>query len=280
MGIWAGTTALAHGVLVFWGWTQWSGPRLLGYEFIPQLGRTARLEPGFGLANLMGVVAVAWLLVMTATSFDRAVRALGPWLCSGCSWPRSGSPAAAGAGRAGRSLPDLPFPAAQIGRRTGVGSSCDSRTSLDVVWTDGGCQMPGMPVAARVDRQDAHRRMTGLAVAGLALGAAMAVLGLPPLDLHGPLHYVGVMDPFCGGTRSVRLAMRGEWTASWRYNPLGLVLVAGAVLTLARSGLGVVTGRWLTLEVRRRRLVLGVVLAGLALLWLRQQLSADLLMAP
>jgi len=78
VGIWAGVTALAHGVLVFWGWTQWSVPRLLGYEFIPQLGRTARMEPGFGLANLMGVVALVWLVVMTVTSFDRAVRALGP----------------------------------------------------------------------------------------------------------------------------------------------------------------------------------------------------------
>lgn len=78
VGIWAGATALAHGVLVFWGWTQWSVPRLLGYEFVPQLGRTARMEPGFGLANLMGVVALVWLVVMMVTSFDRAVRALGP----------------------------------------------------------------------------------------------------------------------------------------------------------------------------------------------------------
>lgn len=78
VGIWAGATALAHGVLVFWGWTQWSIPRLLGYEFVPQLGRTARMEPGFGLANLMGVVALVWLVVMMVTSFDRAVRALGP----------------------------------------------------------------------------------------------------------------------------------------------------------------------------------------------------------
>lgn len=78
VGIWAAVTAIVHGVLVFWGWTQWSVPRLLGYEFIPELGRTARLEPGFGLANLMGVVALVWLIAMLATSFDRAVRALGP----------------------------------------------------------------------------------------------------------------------------------------------------------------------------------------------------------
>lgn len=70
VGIWAAAAALTHAVLVFWGWTQFSVTRLLGYEFVPQLGRTVRLEPGFGLANLLGVVALVWLLVMMVTSFD------------------------------------------------------------------------------------------------------------------------------------------------------------------------------------------------------------------
>lgn len=78
VGIWAAAAALVHGLLVFWGWTGFSFSRLLGYEFIPQLGRTARMEPGFGLANLLGVVALAWLLVMMVTSSDAAVRRLGP----------------------------------------------------------------------------------------------------------------------------------------------------------------------------------------------------------
>jgi sulfoxide reductase heme-binding subunit YedZ len=59
----------------------------VGFEFVPQLNRTARLEPGFGLANLMGLVALAWLLILAVTSSDRAVRALGPaawkWLQTG-----------------------------------------------------------------------------------------------------------------------------------------------------------------------------------------------------
>lgn len=78
VGIWAAAAALAHAVLVFWGWTGFSVTRLLGYEFVPQLGRTVRLEPGFGLSNLLGVVALVWLLVMMVTSFDGAVRRLGP----------------------------------------------------------------------------------------------------------------------------------------------------------------------------------------------------------
>lgn len=77
LGIWCALAALLHTLLVVSGWTQWSVTRLLGYEFIPQLGRDARLEPGFGLANLIGLVAVLWLLLLAATSSDRALRMLG-----------------------------------------------------------------------------------------------------------------------------------------------------------------------------------------------------------
>lgn len=78
LGIWTALTGLVHGVLVLWGWVQWDLGRLMGYEFVPQLGRTARMEPGFGLANLLGLVALAWLLILLATSSDRAMRRLGP----------------------------------------------------------------------------------------------------------------------------------------------------------------------------------------------------------
>ena len=87
VGIWAAVTAVAHSLLVIDGWARWSVRRFLGFEFIPQLGREARLEPGFGLANLVGLVALVWLLVLLATSSDRALRSLGPaawkWLHQG-----------------------------------------------------------------------------------------------------------------------------------------------------------------------------------------------------
>ena len=88
VGVWAGLAGTLHGLLVIHGWARWSVRRFLGYEFIPQFGREARLEPGFGLANLMGLVAVAWLLVLVATSSDRAVRALGP---RGWKWVQGGA---------------------------------------------------------------------------------------------------------------------------------------------------------------------------------------------
>ena len=87
LGIWFAVVATVHTVLVLNGWARWSMLRLMGFEFVPELGRTARMEPGFGLANIIGLVALVWALALAATSSDRALRALGPgawkWLHNG-----------------------------------------------------------------------------------------------------------------------------------------------------------------------------------------------------
>ncbi len=77
LGIWFALVATVHGVLVVHGWARWSLRRFLGYEVVPQLGREVRLEPGFGLANLVGITALLLALVLAATSSDRALRRLG-----------------------------------------------------------------------------------------------------------------------------------------------------------------------------------------------------------
>jgi len=77
LGIWFAITASLHGLLVVHGWARWSLRRFLGYEVVPQLGREARMEPGFGLANLIGVTALVFALVLAATSSDWALRRLG-----------------------------------------------------------------------------------------------------------------------------------------------------------------------------------------------------------
>lgn len=77
IGIWFAITATLHATLILNGWARWSLRRFLGYEFVPQLGREARLEPGFGLANLIGTTALLLALVLAATSSDRAIRRLG-----------------------------------------------------------------------------------------------------------------------------------------------------------------------------------------------------------
>ncbi|NHZ70901.1 MAG: hypothetical protein GWP18_04600 [Proteobacteria bacterium] len=76
LGIWFAIAASLHAVLILNGWARWSVSRFFGYEFIPQLEREARWEPGFGLANLLGLSALAVGLMLAATSSDWAIRAL------------------------------------------------------------------------------------------------------------------------------------------------------------------------------------------------------------
>lgn len=76
-GIWYGLLALVHTVLIFAGWARWDILRFLGYEYVPQLERYARIEPGFGLANLMGLIAMAITLLLVGTSANWALNRLG-----------------------------------------------------------------------------------------------------------------------------------------------------------------------------------------------------------
>ncbi|MEU0680146.1 MULTISPECIES: DUF2752 domain-containing protein [Streptomyces] len=124
---------------------------------------------------------------------------------------------------------------------------------------------------------DRHRWAGPLAAVGLVSGALLAVLGLPPVDLHGPPHYAGVMDPLCGATRGVHAAMLGDFGEAWRYNPLSLVLVLGAAGALLREAVGRLRGRWLNLQVTHRWTAVVVGLTLLAVLEANQQAHADLL---
>lgn len=133
-------------------------------------------------------------------------------------------------------------------------------------------------------RHDELRVVTVIGLVGLGAAALMAVFGLPPVDLHGPLHRLGIMDPLCGGTRAARLTAQGHLAEAWRYNPLGILAVAAAALAAARLMIGLTTRRWLSLEVRwtpRVTLVaLTTTIALLVLLEIRQQGRADLLLRP
>lgn len=111
----------------------------------------------------------------------------------------------------------------------------------------------------------------------------MAIFGLPPVDLHGPWHHAGIMSPLCGGTRAATYTARGELAIAWQYNPLGLLVVLGAAMSMVRLAVGVLTRRWatVTLQWTRRRvwLTVAVMTPLIIALAVRQQLRADLLMA-
>jgi len=124
---------------------------------------------------------------------------------------------------------------------------------------------------------DQHARLSRLAIIGLAVGIAIAIFGLPPVDIHGPLHYLGIMDPLCGATRGARLALQGHLAQAWRYNPLSVALVAGSVATVLRQVLGMATRRWLDLNVVRRDPVLAIAALLTMALEINQQAHAALL---
>ncbi len=88
VGIWFAVMAVTHGLLIANGWANWDIAKFFGYEFIPELGRMIRLEPGFGLANTLGFVAFLWIAVLALTSSDRAMKWLGT---SSWKWMHTGS---------------------------------------------------------------------------------------------------------------------------------------------------------------------------------------------
>jgi Protein of unknown function (DUF2752) len=94
---------------------------------------------------------------------------------------------------------------------------------------------PRLPVRLRWEREDRHPTLTLLAAVGLLAAGVLAVVGLPPVDLHGPLHNLGIMDPLCGMTRGTVAVLHGQLGQAVAYNPASPLLTAGAV---SRSGGG------------------------------------------
>ena len=137
---------------------------------------------------------------------------------------------------------------------------------------------PSTPVVLtrRADRAAVWTLLTlGVAV----IAALLAILGPPQFDLHGPLHRLGVMDPLCGGTRSVYLTLHGRLREALHYNPAGPALVVLASAVLARAAVGRVSGYWLRVHLSRRVGVAAVAVALIAL-DVNQQLHAALLTQP
>ena len=127
---------------------------------------------------------------------------------------------------------------------------------------------------------DRHRVLTLFAGGGLIVGSLLAVFGMPPLELHGPLHHLGIMSPTCGMTRGVAALLRGDARAAWLYNPASFLVVAGAVVVLVRGAVGVSTGRWLTFVVDVTRVGWVAITTVMVALWVNQQAHATLLMMP
>lgn len=126
--------------------------------------------------------------------------------------------------------------------------------------------------------RNGHRVLTWLAVVGLAAGAGLAVFGLPGADLHGPLHYLGIMDPLCGATRGVRLTFLGDIPRAWQYNPASIPISVATLAMLLRAVVGWLTGRWVNATITWTRQLRTLAIVLLIILWVNQQLHAELLL--
>lgn len=134
-------------------------------------------------------------------------------------------------------------------------------------------------VAFRSETHDRHPTTTKLAIIGIPIAVLVAVVGLPPVDIHGPLHYLGIMGPTCGMTRGVMWTVRGDLARAWQFNPVALLVIPTMVAVTGRAIYARVTGQWLNLHLRWRPWLWIIPAVLIILLSIRQQLSVEFLLA-
>ncbi|WP_404448648.1 ferric reductase-like transmembrane domain-containing protein [Sutcliffiella horikoshii] len=75
LGIWSAIYALLHTIVILDGWVEWNLERLF-FIFTPP-GQPWILHPGFALANMIGILALIYYLMLTVTSNDWSIKLLG-----------------------------------------------------------------------------------------------------------------------------------------------------------------------------------------------------------
>jgi len=76
-GIYGVILAFVHAAIILIGWMQWDLYRLIGMEWHPGLERYVMFQHGLGLANLIGIAALFYALVLGLTSNNFSQRILG-----------------------------------------------------------------------------------------------------------------------------------------------------------------------------------------------------------
>jgi hypothetical protein len=129
------------------------------------------------------------------------------------------------------------------------------------------------------ETHDRHPTTTRLALVGIPIAVIVAIVGVPPVDIHGPLHYLGIMGPTCGMTRGVMWTTRGDLARAWQFNPASLLVIPSMLALTGRSVYARITGRWLNLHLRWRPWLWIVPATLIILLSIRQQLNVEFLLA-
>lgn len=69
--------AFAHTLIILAGWVEWDLIRIFGYELHPLTGLYVMLQQGFALANVVGIVALVYGIVLALASNNWSQRMLG-----------------------------------------------------------------------------------------------------------------------------------------------------------------------------------------------------------
>lgn len=76
-GIYGVVLAAVHTLIILDGWVEWDMLRLFGYELNPRTGNYVMLRQGFALANIVGIAALLYGIVLATASNDLSQRLLG-----------------------------------------------------------------------------------------------------------------------------------------------------------------------------------------------------------
>ncbi len=77
LGIHACLYALVHAAIILVGWVDFDLMRLFGFEWHPTRETYVMFQQGFALANAIGLIALALVILLAMTSSDLALRRLG-----------------------------------------------------------------------------------------------------------------------------------------------------------------------------------------------------------
>lgn len=76
-GIYGVILAFAHTAIILDGWVEWDLTRLFGYQLNQVTDQYVMVQHGFGLANVVGILALVYGLMLGLTSNNRSQRFLG-----------------------------------------------------------------------------------------------------------------------------------------------------------------------------------------------------------
>jgi len=77
LGVWGFLAGVVHAGFILVGWVDLEIIRLFGFQFHPQLFQYVMVDKGFGLGNVIGILALVYGLILALTSNDISQKWLG-----------------------------------------------------------------------------------------------------------------------------------------------------------------------------------------------------------